>query len=87
MAIAKYKDHTIEATNMAWAEIVKYDGKVVRRGFTLLGRRSYQFVVEEDSQQVTYDVQFRSGLLQVPVKITRNGVEIYDSARNEQLVW
>ena len=87
MALARYKDHTIEAINMAWAEIVKYDGKVVRRGFTILGQRTYQFVVDEEGQRAAYDVRFKSGLLQVPVKIARNGVEIYDSERDERLIW
>ena len=79
MTIVNYGNHTIEAINTIWGnEIVKYDGKIMTKGFSAFGR-SYHFVVNEDNQQITYEVEFKSGFLGAHFNIRRNGISILSS--------
>ena len=71
--------HTLEVTNSFWGtETVRYDGKVVAKGYSFLGR-SYMFTVEEDGDQVTYEAEFRLALIGGRYTIRRNGVAIFTS--------
>jgi len=68
--------HTIEAKKTLWGtEIVKYDGQVKAKGYSFPGG-FYQFVVEEDSQQITYEVEFQAGFPSSHFIIRRNGVMV-----------
>ncbi len=78
MPKVEYENHTIEAINRLWGETVKYDGKVMTKGFSVLGH-TYQFVVNEEKQAITYDVQFKAGFPRVHFNIKRNGKVIYNS--------
>ena len=71
--------HTIEFTNSIWGtETVKYDAVIKARGYSFLGR-SYMFRVEEDDDEVTYEVEFKAGFLGSHFTIRRNGVVIFTS--------
>lgn len=79
MPTVNYGNHTIEVQNTVWGnEIVKYDGKVMTKGYSAFGR-SYHFMVMEDNQQATYEVDFRMGFLSVHFTIRRNGITIFTS--------
>ena len=78
-AQVKVGNHTVEAINSFWGtETVKYDGEVMAQGNSLLGR-SYTFLVKEDDAEVTYEVEFKAGLLGAHFTIRRNGVAIFTS--------
>ena len=77
MPIINVGKHTVEAKNTVWGtEIVKYDGQVKAKGYSFLGR-SYHFVVEEESQQVTYEIEFKAGFLSSHITIRRNGIVVF----------
>jgi hypothetical protein len=79
MPIVNYGNHTIEVINTFWGnEIVKYDGKTMIKGYSAFGR-SYHFIVSEDNQQITYEVEFKAGFLGVHFNVRRNGVSIFSS--------
>ena len=72
MASFQVGKHTLEVHSNFWgAEIVKYDGEVKAKGFSLLGH-SYQFLVQEDEEAVTYAVEFKAGLWGGHCTIRRN---------------
>jgi hypothetical protein len=79
MPIVNYNNHTIEVINTIWGnEIVKYDGKIMTKGYSAFGR-SYHFVMNEENQQVTYEIEFKSGFIGIHINIRRNGVAIFTS--------
>jgi hypothetical protein len=79
MPIVQAGKHTIEVINTFWGtEIVKYDGEVKTKGISFLGR-SYQFTVKEEDENITYEVEFKSGLWHIHFTIRRNGVAIFTS--------
>ena len=77
MPILNVGKHTIEVKNTALGtEIVKYDGQLKAKGYSLFGR-SYHFVVEEDGQQATYEVEFKAGFLSAHFTVRRNGIVVF----------
>ena len=71
--------HVIEVSNSLWGtESVKYDGEVVAKGYSFLGR-SYMFKVNEDEEEVTYEVEFKMGFLGAHFTVRRNGLAIFTS--------
>ena len=71
--------HTIEVRASVWGtETVKYDGELKAKGYSLLGR-SYMFNAKEDDEDITYEVEFKSGLLGSHFTIRRNGIAIFTS--------
>lgn len=77
MPIVSVGKHIVEVKNTVWGtEIVKYDGEVKTKGYSLFGR-SYHFKVEEDNNEVTYEVEFKVGFLSAHFTIRRNGVVVF----------
>ena len=71
--------HTIEVNNSIWGtETVKYDGALKAKGNSLFGR-SYLFQVKENDDDVTYEVEFKAGLLGAHYTIRRNGLAVFTS--------
>ena len=72
-------EHTIEVNNSFWGtETVKYDGRLMTKGYSMIGR-SYMFSVVEDSDNVTYEVEFKAALLGAHYTIRRNGIVVFTS--------
>ena len=72
-------EHSIDVSNSFWgAETVRYDGETQAKGYSFLGR-SYMFNVKEEDEDVTYEVEFKAGLLGAHFTIRRNGRAIFTS--------
>ena len=72
-------NHILEINNSIWGtETVKYDGELKAKGYSFIGR-SYLFRVEEDGEEITYEVEFKLALFGAHYIIRRNGVAVFTS--------
>ena len=79
MPTLNYGNHTIEVQNSVWGnETVKYDSKIMVKGYSALGR-SYHFNVMEENQPANYEIAFKAGFLSAHITIRRNGIAIFTS--------
>ena len=70
-----YKGHKIEV-KLFPIEKVFYDGKLMTSQFTVFGG-THVFQVCEDGENVSYEVETKSGVLVPWMKVRRNGILIY----------
>lgn len=79
MPIVHIGKHTIEVSSPWWGtETVRYDGTVKTKGSSFMGR-AYHFTVKEENEDVTYEVEFKSGFWGNHVTIRRNGIAVFTS--------
>jgi len=77
MATVIVGKHTIEAKNsILGIETVSYDSQVKSKSASLRGR-THRFTVEEDGQQVAYEVDVKVGFTGTHLCIRRNGMTVF----------
>ena len=71
-----HKGHKIEV-KLYGTEKVFYDGKLMSSVLPLLRTATHIFQVDEDGENVSYEVEIIAGFFTFWMKIRRNGILIY----------
>ena len=76
MKTVMHNGHKIEAATL-FPEKVFYDGRQMTSKMNIIGDSTHVFQVEEDGEQVTYEVEMKMGFWASWIRVRRNGIIIY----------